>query len=98
MEKAKAFFLICAGVLMLALAFHFGTDTAVAEYGDRTGQPIDFQLYGQGDYDDIVVLTDTGEMWFWHSGDTWAYITTFPDDPVPTKRSDWSQLKGNYGR
>lgn len=56
MEKAKAFFLICAGILMLTVALHLTTDTAQADFDLNATGPI-------VGLDGSIVLLRTGEVW-----------------------------------
>ena len=62
MARAKAFFLICAGILMLSIAMDIGTEQARA----------DFDPNGPGiiGISSAYVLTEHGEVWRWddHNG------------------------------
>ena len=58
MEKAKAFFLICAGVLMLVSASRLVTSPARADFDLGAIGPI------VGFRSSTCVLLDTGEVWF----------------------------------
>lgn len=68
MEKAKAFLLICAGILMLSVAVKLGTESAWADFDPEANGPM---IGASG----VFVLTDTGEVW--------AVKTYDIDDPVP---------------
>jgi len=56
MEKAKAFFLICTGILMLAVAIHIGTDRARADFEPGIASPV-VGFSGEN------VLYENGEVW-----------------------------------
>jgi len=56
MKQAKAFFMICAGILMLTVALKVGTEPAWADIDPGTPGPV---LGIGGGY----VLLDNGEVW-----------------------------------
>jgi len=94
MKQAKVFFLICAGVLMLAIAANLSTLRAYADSGDRTVALVDLETNNQGSY---YFLTDTGELWIYRSPEGWWQEAVWPGD-VPVERTNWSQVKSRFGR
>jgi len=95
MEKAKAFFLICAGIFLLTVAVNISTLQAYAEGGERTGTIIDMESNNQGSY---YFVTDTGELWIYRSPEGWWQEAEWPGGGVPVENSSWSQLKSNFGQ
>jgi hypothetical protein len=75
MEKVKAFFLICAGILMLSVALHLSTRTAVADFDPEAAWPI----VAMGDSGSV--LLDSGECWIIGQGG-WYREPMF-DAPIP---------------
>jgi hypothetical protein len=94
MEKAKAFFLVCAGILFLTIALDFATSRANAVEESPAGLAYQFQVQ---DNTNIYLMTDEGKFWVWN-GHTWIYVTNWPGGGVPVENTDWSQLKGSYGK
>ena len=95
MEKAKAFFLICAGILMLAAAANMTIDSAQANEREL-GNIITVMPYT----DSPMLMTDNGEVWYYSQGmNEWRFHEANPwPGGVPVERTDWSQLKGSYGK
>lgn len=85
MEKAKAFFLICAGVLMLAVAMDIGTEKARADFDPDAGGPVvGFDRHG-------AVLLDNGECWA-ASLEGWVRMQD-NDPPIPlSDLAFWSPI------
>ena len=98
MKPAKAFFLVCAGILMLAVAVNLTTGTAVAADGDgdRTEQIAGIAYSSSGG--SVWVVTDTGRLWQYYIGDqVWWEWEAVPFSTVAQSTS-LSQLKTNYGK
>ena len=75
MEKVKAFFFICAGILMLLVAIRHGVDTARADFDPTADGPI-VGVAG------VVILTDESEAWTVHPyTDEWIRVPG-EDPPV----------------
>jgi len=127
MEKAKAFFLICAGILMLTIAMNIGTESARADFDPDAGGPIVSystgyclltngecwapSLAGWARFPNLDPPVPLSEIAFWETtqlittnGDYWEYNgatwTNFggPPEGTPASSSNWSQLKGSYGK
>lgn len=77
MEKAKAFFLICAGILMLAVAMDIGTEQAKADFDPEAGGPIIA-------FDSSSVLLDNGESWAINNSE-WIRDSDH-DPPIPISK------------
>jgi len=60
MDKAKAFFLTCAGILMLAIAMDIGTEQARADYDPEAGGPV---VAFKGNAGSAYTLLENGECW-----------------------------------
>jgi len=91
---AKKFFFICAGLLMLALAYHFGATTATAQ---APGNPI----VGTFDFLPGAVVLANGDVYLSASGSPlqgwhWYSNVFAGSGPVPTPNSTWGQLKARY--
>jgi len=93
-EKAKAFFLICAGILMLTMAGQQLVQPASADSDDLRDTLVALQ-FDEGNHH-LYVLSASGEIWKWY--DEWHYIATWPGGGVPIENTNWSQLKSNYGK
>lgn len=105
MEKAKAFFLMCAGILMLSIAIDIGTDQAKADFDPEAGGPV---IAFQGFENHGYVLLDSGECWHATDGE-WQRQATY-DLPIPlsevafyeascfiaTNGDFWYQLSGEW--
>jgi hypothetical protein len=88
---ARKFFYVCAGVFLLALSYHLGASSALAQ---APGNPI---VAG----DQVVAYTANGDAYLnTHAGNTtgpWVRIgNVFSGGPIPTQRESWSQLKNRY--
>jgi hypothetical protein len=93
---ARKFFYICAALLCLSLAFHFGYTTAKAQ---APGNPVvgvgiaaTQSLYG-------VAVTANGDVYTTGpAGFTNWHLTTnlFTGGPTPALQESWGQLKSRY--
>lgn len=93
---AKKFFYVCGGLLMLALAYHFGATSATAQIA---GRPTTALAYN-GSTGQMVALSDLGDVYVSASGGnmtTWHYeANVFSGGPVQATQPSWGQLKARY--
>jgi hypothetical protein len=92
MQRARAFFYVCAGVFLLALSFHLGAQSARAQ---APNNPIVCETNG-------VVVTANGDVYatpgvgpqpFAH----WVYAgNVFGGAPTATTPQTWGQIKAKY--
>ena len=99
MEKAKAFFLVCAGILMIAVAAELTVGTAEADEELIRGIVGMSAFHDTHNNKDLVfILTEAGELWRWNSSTgNWTEQPSWPGG-VATQNSDWSQLKSSFGK
>ena len=99
---AHKFFLICAGMCLLALSFHFGFTTASAQAGS---QIVGVTNEGGGS---LVVITSNGDVFYEQTttgnyqsgvllpstlrrlGNYWA------GGPIPALHQSWGEVKARY--
>ena len=87
----KRFFYLCAALLCLSLAFHFGYTTARAQ---APGNPVvaTFAPYS--------VVTANGDVYYSSSGTAlgpWVHgSNVFSGGPTPALHESWGQLKSRY--
>ena len=97
MEKAKAFFLICAGILMLSIAMDIGTEKARADFDPSAGGPV-IASFSNGNT--LYALLETGECWeAFQSDNEWVRAVHF-DPPVPLSDIafwEWDRLIATNG-
>ena len=94
---ARKFFYVCAGMLMLALSFHFGFTTATAQApgnavvstsGVPAGGPL--AIYA-------TAMTANGDFYGTTTGESWTLLgNVFSGGPTPTQRESWGQVKSRY--
>ena len=92
MHKARAFFFVCAGIFLLALAYHFGATTATAQ---APGNPI----VAAGSLN--FVFTANGDCYY--SSDPryspWSVVSNvFGSSPTPAQSISVGQLKAKYAK
>jgi len=90
---ARKFFYVCAGMLMLALSFHFGYTTARAQ---SPGNPAVGMAANQSG---IFAITANGDTYQYGNGgpNVWHPLgNIFSGNPVPTMQESWGQLKSRY--
>jgi len=91
MNRAKASFYCCAGVFLLALAYHFGAVTATAQ---APGNP-------------VVSITPQGGVWMAATANGDIYVTgeyqagwqrqpNIFGGPTPATQPTWGQIKSHY--
>jgi len=105
MHKARSFFFVCAGIFLLALAFHLGAMTATAQSGSIvTG----FAASPGNDCGSVFwAMTQNGDIFgrtlttgpcgssagpLYHIGNFWS------GSPTPATQETWGQLKSRYRR
>src|SRR5262245_37626576 len=96
--KARSFFFVCAGIFLLALAFHLGAMTATAQ---APGNPVvaAFQnnsgigtaITGNGD---VYIPVDPGTP-YGVSG-PWHLVGHVFGGPTPASQPSWGQVKAKY--
>ena len=93
---ARKFFYICAGMLMLALSYHFGASTATAQAPSNSVVGVSIaatqSLFG-------VIVTANGDVYLpGASGPATWYRTSniFAGSPTPALHESWGQLKARY--
>jgi len=92
MQRAKAFFVVCAGIFLLALAYHLGAQSAAAQ---APGNPV-VALFATNE-----VITANGDV-YRGSGDpcqTSLYVrcgNIFGNGPVPTTHETLGGVKVKY--
>lgn len=91
---ARKFFYVCAGMLMLALSYHFGAGTAVAQppsnpvVGVATNSAGSFLAMTAGG--DAFFTPDFGQTWY-------RYGNCFAGTgPTPALHESWGQVKDRY--
>jgi hypothetical protein len=87
----RKFFYICAGMFLLALSYHFGASTAVAQ---APSNPVVASLGS------VMVVTANGDVY--HAVDTngtgpWTLVSNvFGGGPTPALHQSWGQVKARY--
>jgi hypothetical protein len=91
MHKAKAFFFVCAGIFLLALSYHLGATSAVAQ---ATGNSVVTDV-GPG-----TVITSNGDVYVapsvvsapgWYAN--WTRVGNVFGAPTPALARSWGQVK-----
>jgi hypothetical protein len=91
---ARKFFYICAGMLMLALSYHLGASTAVAQ---APSNPVVAMSSGVQ-----AVVTANGDVYLGGGGGgsgwtNWALVSNvFGAGPTPALHESWGQVKARY--
>ena len=97
MQRAKAFFFVCLGILALAVAYHFGATTATAQApGNACVAMTNYNLSSTIGYE-ISVLTENGDVYGWDRS-TWTHISNVftNSPPVTVQRESWGSVKQRY--
>jgi len=88
---ARKFFYVCAGMLMLALSYHFGFTNATAQ---TAGNPVVSMPT------EHVAVTANGDLYWSPSGSVLGPFQNvgnlFSGPPTPAQRATWGQLKSRY--
>ena len=88
----KRMFYASASVLMLALAYHLGAQTASAQ---TPGNPVVAAFQTTGGY--LYAFTANGDVYYNGQG-PWTRIggNVFGGGPVPTQQETWGATKARY--
>jgi len=91
MRQAKVFFIVCAGLLCLALAYHLGARSAGAQ---APGNPVvALGVNSQGQC--VSAATANGNVYITVSGG-WAYSSNIFGSATPAQSISIGQLKAKY--
>ena len=94
---ARKFFYVCAGMLMLAVSYHFGASTATAQAPSNPvvatfSNTVGVYLGG--------VVTSNGDVYTTSSGypsGPWIHQSNiFTGGPTQTRQESWGQVKSRY--
>lgn len=90
---AKRFFYVSAGILSLALAYHFGATTATAQ---APGNPVVGVTAITGALYAVTASGDT--YWTNTGGTTWTLRGNVfgGSPPTPATQESWGQVKARY--
>jgi hypothetical protein len=95
---ARKFFYVCAGMFLLALSYHFGAATAIAQ---GPGNPV--VAAGEMTFSNSTsnfVITSSGELYTTASnspGTSWVHLgNVFAGGPTPAVHESWGQVKARY--
>jgi hypothetical protein len=99
MQKAKAFFLVCAGLFLLALSYHLGATNVQGQAGSQvTGLSA---AVWQGSYS-YFVMTPSGDLYSKAGSSSTLnpgppqFMGNFWDGATATEQSSWGQVKNRY--
>ena len=91
---AKKFFFVCAGMLLLALSYHFGFSTASAQ---SSSQFVSLAIASNGGSTYTWgALTSNGDVYSSNGGGFFLMAHISPGGPIPTNQESWGQLKARY--
>ena len=94
---ARKFFYVCAGMLMLALSYHFGASTATAQAsGNLVVAVTNFAQPAEAH--SFLAVTASGDAYVTSSnGNTWVFSgNLFGGAPTPALHESWGQVKARY--
>jgi hypothetical protein len=104
MHKARSFFFVCAGIFLLALAYHLGAQSATAQAGSGVIGPFvnNAQANGEVASGYVWVMTQNGDV-FVRGMDTGGNspllsLGNYWSGATPATRETWGQLKSRYRR
>jgi hypothetical protein len=93
---ARKFFLVAAGMLMLALSYHFGASTATAQ---APGNPV-VASFGTPTTGGAAVVTANGDLYVSSAANwirPWVHVANvFAGGPTPALHESWGQVKARY--
>ena len=89
---AKKFFYVCAGILMLALSYHFGASSARAQMG---GQIVGVQTW-PGGQPELLVTTSDGELFYCQVGHPATHFGNIWGGSTPATTESWGAVKQRY--
>ena len=96
MHRARTFFYVCAGLLCLALAYHFGAVNATAQ---APGNPlVSIAPYpGGGPSGTLIAASANGDVFYTNgAGNPWSHVGNVFAGPTPAKHETWGALKSRY--
>jgi hypothetical protein len=100
MQKARAFFYVCAGLFLLALSYHLGARSATAQAGSSvTGFAWANSTAGCGP--ELLVLTTNGDVFrrSYNCGPLTGpaiLVGNFWGGPTPAQVESWGAVKSRY--
>jgi hypothetical protein len=91
---AKKFFYVCAGILMLALSYHFGASSAGAQ---ASGSSIVAAFVGDVQSEPYYAwaFTASGDVYGWRDG-SWHLHSSVLAGPTPAQPTSFGELKARY--
>ena len=90
---ARKFFYVCAGLLCLALAYHWGASRATAQVPNNPVVGVTFDSYHTID----LVLTANGDAYATSDGGReWSHMGNVFSTPTSLGQSSWGRLKVIY--
>ena len=94
MHKARSFFFVCAGLLCLAAAYHFGAQSATAQgSGTIAAMTVDWGATPRV----YIAVTTNGDTWRSESeGAMWTFRGNVFSGPTPATRATWGEVKAKY--
>lgn len=95
MNRARSFFYVCAGLLLLALSWHLGARSAGAQ---ATGNPVvGVSSIGNGQPVWLAVTANGDTYYSANTGQSWQFSSNvFAGGPTPAREETWGQLKSRY--
>jgi hypothetical protein len=95
MRQARAFLVVCLGILALAVACHFGATTATAQ---APGNPV----VGFGSFiGNITAVTSNGDVYYCMRSDgsgPWSLKGNIFSGATPAQSTTFGQLKARYAK
>ena len=92
MQRAKAFFFVCAGVFLLALSYHLGSTSAGAQAPGNSAVGISGEQ--------AVIVTANGDVYEPFGTNSWAQgwhrTSNIFTGPTSAQNETWGQLKARY--
>jgi len=92
---ARKFFLVCAGMFLLALSYHLGAGTATAQAPSNSIVAV----IGTPGFE-TCAFTANGDVFSSdnpRNTETWRLVNNiFAGAPVPTMHESWGQVKARY--
>lgn len=93
MQRARAFFYVCAGVFLLALSYHLGARSAVAQ---APGNPAVGISTGADNY--VYAITQSGAVYrsAFNAPPDWQPYGNIFSGPTPAQRESFGAVKSRY--
>ena len=90
---AKRFFYVSAGIFLLALAYHLGAQSAVAQ---PPANPV-VAMSGRGTSGLLYAVTANGDVYLQDfRGNPWGLEGNIFSGPTPASQPTWGQVKARY--